>query len=551
MPRSGFREQRNESRGFCHAAYLALGLALTILPGPSGRPQVITSQYDNARTGANLNETILTPQNVNVKHFGKLYTVPVDGDVYAQPLYLPKLGIPGKGTHNVVFVATEHDSVYALDAENPAAPPLWKVSFINPGKGVTPVPARDVRCPFIRPEVGITSTPVIDPDSGTLYVLARTVDATGILSNKSAQRLHALDVRTGAEKFGGPVEIKASVTGKKYWVMQGEIDFDPLLENPRSALLLVNGKVILTWASSCDVGPYHGWVMAYGAHTLAQVGVLNTSPDDEQSGIWQGDTGPCADSEGNVYVATGNGKFDASVPGGRDFGDSILELGLTGDRITVKDYFTPFDQERLNAHDKDLGSGGPLLLPDQPGKHPHLLIAAGKGGTLYVIDRDRMGHFHEGSDSNAWQSFHAAPDEVFGAPAFWNHTLYYLFSMDALKAFPIIDGRLRTEPAAQGNTQFIDPGATPTISANGDRNGIVWVIKSKGFMAADIPAVLHAYDASNVAHELYNSEQDSTRDRAGTALRFNIPTVADGRVFVGAVRELDVYGLLPAAQQKK
>jgi hypothetical protein len=314
--------------------------------------------------------------------------------------------------------------------------------------------------------------------------------------------------------------------------------------------LLVNGKVILTWASSCDVGPYHGWVMAYDARTLAQVGVLNTSPDDEQSGIWQGDTGPCADVEGNLYVATGNGKFDAAE-GGRDFGDSVLKLGLTGNNIAVSDYFTPFDQERLNARDKDLGSGGPILLPDQPGAHPHLLVVAGKGGTVYVIDRDHMGHFHAGTDSQAVQSSHAAPDETFGAPAYWNHTVYYLFSMDALKAFAVVDGRLKTEPASQANTKFIDPGATPVVSANGEKDGIIWVVKSKGFMAPDTPAVLHAYDASNVARELYNSEENASRDRAGSALRFNIPTVADGRVYVGAVRELDVYGLLPGTLEKK
>lgn len=536
-----------ETRQFMFVAFM---VTLMFSRGSVARAQVITSQYDNARTGANLNETTLAPRNVNVSQFGKLFSVPVDGDVYAQPLYLPKLEIPGKGIHDVVFIATEHDSVYALDAENPTSAPLWKTSFINPAAGITAVPARDVRCPFIRPEVGITSTPVIDPESGTIFVLARTLDAKGVLSNKYAQRLHALDVRTGAEKFGGPVEIKASVTGKKYWVLQGQIDFDPLMENPRAALLLVNGKVILTWASSCDVGPYHGWVMAYDAHTLAQAGVLNTSPDDEQSGIWQGDTGPCADNEGNVYVATGNGKFDVAA-GGRDYGDSVLKLGLTGNGITVRDYFTPSDQEQLNARDKDLGSGGPLLLPDQPGPHPHLLVVAGKGGTVYVIDRDHMGHFHEGSDVHAVQSFHAAPGETFGAPAYWNHTVYYLFSMDALKAFALQNGQLSPNPAAQAETKFIDPGSTPVISADGSKNGIVWVLKSKGFMAGDTYAVLHAYDASNVAHELYNSEQNSWHDRAALALRFNIPTVADGRVYVGGVRELGVYGLFSGALKKK
>jgi len=516
--------------------------------------QVVTSQYDNARTGADLTETKLTPSNVNPHGFGKVFTLKVDADVYAQPLYLPHLELPSQGVHNVVFVATEHDSVYAFDADAPAAP-LWQASFVNPSAGITPVPARDVRCPFIRPEVGITSTPVIDPETGTIYVLARTKTGSGIWGGKYAQHLHALDVKTGTEKFGGPVEVRASVTGTKYLLLHGAIDFDPQYENPRSGLALTNGKLYLTWASSCDVQPYYGWVMAYDAHSLAQLGVFNTAPDGQESGIWQGDTAPAADSEGDLYVVTGNGSFNAAT-GGHDYGDSVVKLNFAGKSLLASDYFTPHDQEQLNAHDKDLGSGGPMLLPDQPGPHPHLLVVTGKGGTVYVIDRDKMGKFHAGDDSHAVQAIHAAPEEVFGAPAYWNGFVYYLFSMDSLKAFALDHGQLDPHPVAKADSAsaFIDPGSTPTISANGAQNGIVWALKSVTFMGRDEPAVLHAYDAvprGGVLRELYNSERNSARDRVGIALRFNIPTVANGHVYVGAKREVDVYGLLLAGGQAK
>ena len=499
--------------------------AIFILPIQA---QVTTSQYDNARTGANLNETSLTPQNVNAASFGKLFSLTVDGDVYAQPLYLAGVEIPGKGKHNVVYIATEHDSVFAFDADGKPATPLWQTSFLT--SDVRPVPAMAVQCPFIRPEIGITPTPVIDRESGTLYVLARTKEGS-----RYVQRLHALAITTGAEKFGSPVEIKASV---------GRVDFDPLRELPRASLLLSNGQVYLTWASSCDVGPYHGWVMAYDAHTLAQTAAWNTSPDAEESGIWQGDTGPAADKDGNVFLATGNGKFDADS-GGRDYGDSVLKLALAKGSLQVRDFFTPFNQKALNADDLDIGSGGPLLLPDQPGPHPHLLMVGGKQGVLYLIDRDHMGKYYAADDSRAVQVVRVGTG-IYSAPAYWNHHVYIFAADDVLKDFVVEDGRLSASPVAKGNTRFIDPGATPSISANGTRNGIVWVLRSKGWRSADTSAVLYAYEAANVAHELYSSEQNSARDRAGLCLRFNIPTVANGRVYAGAKREVDVYGLLPA-----
>ncbi|MGO9269678.1 MAG: pyrrolo-quinoline quinone [Terriglobia bacterium] len=519
-------------------SFLVLLLTPLAVPLPA-RAQVLTSQYDNARTGANLHETTLTPANVNAGQFGKLLTLKVDGAIYGEPLYMPGLEIPGKGRHNVVFVATEHDSVYAFDAESHPAEPLWKASFLNPDKGVTTVPARDVQCPFISPEVGITPTPAIDLKTGTLYVLARTKEKDGLLSTRYVQRLHALAVTTGVEKFGGPVEIKASVKGRGDG--GSNVDFDPLHELPRAALLLANDKVYLTWASSCDVGPYYGWVMAYNAHSLAQLAVFNTSPDEEQSGIWAGDTGPAADEAGNVFVATGNGKFTVAA-GGRDYGDSMLKLGVAGNALEVRDYFTPFNQRQLDADDNDLGSGGPVLLPDQPGPHPHLLLIAGKGAMLYLIDRDRMGKFHEGGDTEAVEEIEGK-ESAFGAPAYWNRHVYYVASDDVLRDFVFEKGLLKLR--AMSTTRFIDPGATPSVSANGSKDAIVWTLSSKHWNEPDRPpAVLRAYDATNVAHQLYSSEQNSARDRAGIGLRFNIPMVVDGRVYVGAKGELDVYGLI-------
>jgi hypothetical protein len=504
--------------------------------------QWTTSQYDNARTGANLKETILTPANVKAGTFGKIFSFKVDGDVYAQPLYLPRVAMPDKSVHNVVFVATEHDSVYAFDADGQRAAPLWHVDFL--GSGITTVPASDVSCPLITPEIGITPTPVIDTGTGTLYVLARTKESQGLLrGERFVQRLHALAVTTGAEKFGGPVEIKASVKGTGASSSGGIIHFDPLHELPRAALLLAQGTVYLTWGSSCDVDPYHGWVMAYDAHTLAQMAVFNTSPDAEKGGIWLGDSGPAADQDGNVFIVTGNGKFSAFAPPGRDYGDSIVKLALSNRGLSVQDFFTPFNQQELNANDLDLGSGGPLLLPDQPGPHRHLLIAGGKGGGVYLIDRDHMGRYRFADDGHAVQVI-SKRQGIYSTPAYWNGHVFFLWSDDVLKDFRLEQGRLSDAPKVRGTIRFVDPGATPTVSGNGDRDGIVWLLRSKGWRAQDRPAVLYAVDAANIARQLYSSEQKPARDRAGLCLRFNSPTVAGGKVYVGAKGELDVYGLL-------
>jgi hypothetical protein len=506
--------------------------------------QVTTAQYGNSRTGATLAETILSPSNVNSQGFGKLFSIAVDGDVYAQPLYVPHLEISGMGKHNVLFVATEHDSVYAFDADAPSSAPLWKVSFLDPGSRITTVPPMDVSCPFIQPEIGISSTPVIDLKSGTIYVLARTKE-----HKQYVQRLHALDIGTGKEKFGGPVSIQASAERIQKNSASIRTDFDSLRENQRAALLLDRDKVYVAWASSCDVDPYHGWVIAYAARTLRQAGSLNTSPDGEQGGIWQGDAGAAADGRGNVFVVTGNGTFDAAE-GGRDYGDSVLKLAWQDQDLVVRDSFTPFNQEKLNADDLDLGSSGPVLLPDLSGAHPHLLVVAGKGEGIYIVDRDRMGKYRPDSNSHAVQ-FIPGISDCFGAPAYWNHNIYYACENDSLKDFSVKDDLLSPEPFARSVTKFSGVGATPTISANKAKNGIVWIIATPSFFGKNAPAMLRAYDANNVAHELYNSEQNSTRDRAGIALRFSMPTVAKGRVYIGTKKEVDVYGLIPASSNTR
>jgi len=514
---------------------LCAALLFTISPVA----QVTTSQYDNFRTGATLHEKILTPQNVNSKEFGKLGAFKVDGPVYAQPLFVPSVPIPGKGTHDVLFVATEHDSVYAFDADRPGDAPLWRVSLLEKARHEEVVNEDEVGCPFIRPEVGITSTPVIDLKSGTLYVLARSMVRHKIGDDEYLQRLHALAITTGAGKFGGPKLITASVPGKGAGAIKGQVAFDPLRENPRAALTLANHNVYLAWASSCDVDPYHGWVMSYDAQTLAQKAVLNVNPDGSEAGIWLADTGPAVDADGNLYVPTGNGTFDAGN-GGRDYGDSVLKLD--GSTLAIRDYFTPHDQERISHDDNDVGSSGPTLLPDQPGPHRHLLLQPTKDSTIYVVDRDHMGQYHR--DSDALVQIIKIPGPGLGAMAYWHSHVFFATNNDYLRDYIVKNGQL--VPSASSGMKFKDPGATPSISADGKKNAIVWAIATKSWDGPDNkPAVLYAFDATKVGQPLYTSEQNSPRDRAALAARFVIPVVVNGRVYFGTRSEVEVYGLLP------
>lgn len=522
-----FVELRCASSRFARIIVALLG----VVPS-TGRGQVVTAQYDNARTSSYRAETTLTPRTVSPATFGKTHVIKVDGDVYAQVLALRSVTIAGKGIRAVIFVATEHNSVYAFDAASPGEP-LWHVNLS--GAGGAPLAARDVQCPFIRPEVGITPTPVVDTTTGTMFVLARTKEG-----GRYVQRLHALDVATGAPRHA-PVEIQAWIPGTGVGSDHGVVAFDALRENPRAALLLVGGRVILSWASSCDVGPYHGWIMAYDAKTLSQVAVFNTTPDGSDGGVWQGDAGLAADERGRIYAITGNGTFSAARANGRDYGDTMLQFTLEPKSFTVADYFTPFDEKRLDAQDGDLGSGAPLLLPDQPGAHRHLVFFGGKGGGVYLLDRDRLGHFDSTANRAAVQTMRA-PGMVMGASAYWNGRVFSLWSGDGIKAFSLSNGRL--SETSHGAHIFTDPGATPTVSANGDNDGVVWVVETKTWNGSDRPAILRAYDASDVSREIYTSEANAGRDRAGSALRFAMPTVVGGRVYVGAKGEVDVYGQL-------
>jgi len=489
---------------------------------------VLTYHNDLARTGQNLNETLLTPANVSSGHFGRLFSYAVDGQVYAQPLYMPGVVIPGKGIHNVVFVATEHDSVYAFDADNYVASPLWHASFINPTQGVTTASASDLGCGSIVPEIGITGTPVIDPGSGTLYVVAMTEEAS---SSGYTQRLHALDVATGAEKQGSPVEIQASVPG------QGDgnttVRFEPWLYKQRTGLLLLNGVVYTAWSSHCDSGNYHGWVIGYNAWgydagALQQAAVYTDTPNWNAGSFWQGGVAPAADANGNIYVVSANGTFDADA-GGSDLGESVIKLS-TSKSLSAADYFTPSDARALSEKDMDLGSSGALLLPDAVGSsaHPHLLLSGSKDGTVYLLDRDNLGHFQAGGNDQIVQSLEGAVGPIFGIPAYFNNTVYFSGAHDQVKAFSLQDGLLSVLPTSASDATFAVFGSVPSISANGTQNGILWTI--------DPAAQLHAYDAADLSHQLYQAKVDSF-------VKFSTPTIASGKVYVGMLNSLDVFGL--------
>jgi len=532
-------------------AFLLAAWLVAALFTAQAQVSVTTYHNDIARDGQNLNEFLLTPANVNPAQFGKLFVQPVDGYIYAQPLYVSGVPVPGCAgdgcVHNMVFIATEHDSVYAFDADSDAganANPLWHVSFINPAAGITTVNSQlDAACSDIVPEIGITGTPVIDPSSNTLYVVANTKE-NGVFF----QRLHALDLGSGAEKFGGPIVIQATVPGTGAGQSGGLVSFNPLKESQRPGLLLLSGLVYITWASHCDLGPYHGWVIAYDAESLQQVAVWNSTPDGGDGGIWQSGGAPAADSSGNVFLATGNGSFDLNT-GGPDAGDTILKIGpASSGAFPVLDYFTPYNQATLSAGDTDLGSGGVMLFPDQPvgSPHQHLLTETGKQGTLYLVNRDDMGHFNANGNGQIVQSF-GAGGGLYSTPAFWNNTLYVGGTNDALKAFSFDaggSGLLSNSPASSSPETFYFPGPSPSISANGNSNALVWALQE-----TEPLAVLRVYDATNLSNELYNSTENA-QDSAGPSVKFAVPTVVNGKVYVGTATQLAVYGLvgsLPSA----
>ncbi|MBU6400817.1 MAG: hypothetical protein KGS61_10895, partial [Verrucomicrobia bacterium] len=401
----GVRPRRHRSWG--RAAWLAT-LVLTralLLDAPAQTGvNVLTYHNDNARTGQNQDETVLSPANVAPNTFGKLFDCPVDGYVYAQPLYMSGVQIPGQGTHNVVFVATEHDSVYAFDADTSqgsTVAPLWQTRLLDPNAGESPVPITDYGLSD-PPEEGVTGTPVIDPVSGTLYVVAKIKNYQTVTY---VQRLFALDVATGTNKFGGPVDIAASVAGSGDGSEgSGDVSFEPFYEFQRPGLLLLNGVVYVTFASQGDITPYHGWVLGYAAQSLQLVSAFNDTPNGSDGGIWMSGAGPASDSSGSLYLLTGNGTFDANS-GGADYGDSFVKLVSSGSSLRPVDYFTPYNQTWMEANDADLGSGGALVLPDAVGSpaHPHLVVGAGKNGTIYLLDRDNLGQYHPQGDTQIVQ----------------------------------------------------------------------------------------------------------------------------------------------------
>ncbi|HEY7291368.1 MAG TPA: putative collagen-binding domain-containing protein [Vicinamibacterales bacterium] len=511
-----------------------------------------TRDVDNIRTGLNPAETVLSPANVNSSQFGKLYSYSIDGVSDASPLYVANVSVPGKGLRNVVYVATEHDSVYAFDADGIQTAPLWQVSFITPAQGVTTVPPGDTgECCDISPEIGITGTPVIDPATNTLYVVAKTKEVSAGTTSY-VHRLHALDITTGAEKLGGPRVIQASVSGTGDGAAGGRVAFISLHENQRSALLLNNGVVYIAFASHGDNPPYHGWVLGYSASTLQQVMTFNSTPNGEGGGIWQSGDGIAADANGNLFFVTGDGTFDANS-GGVDYGDSIVKINPAG---TLLDYFTPHDQATMDANDIDLGSGGTILLPDQPGAHPHLALSAGKNGTIYVVDRDNLGHYRSGNDSQIVQSIvNTFPGGTyitgnFKAPVYWNGYLYFSADADYVKAFRLSNGQINTTPASQSSFVVNYPGSTLGMSSNGAADAVLWVIERVDVNPVGSgvrgPGILHAFDATNLANELYASDQAANgRDGLDFAAKWAAPLVANGKVFVATNSRLTVFGLLP------
>jgi uncharacterized protein (TIGR03437 family) len=500
---------------------LSVIFPLTILP-LTAQVNVTTYQYNNARTGANLNETILTPANVNTNQFGKLWTYPLDGVVYAQPLYLSHVSING-AAHNVVYIVTEHNSVYAIDADGGQT--LWHVN-LTPA-GASTVPYGDVGCGQIQPEIGITSTPVIDPASGTIYTVAMTKE-----SGNYVHRLHALDVTSGAERAGSPVAIQASVPGSGDG--GSTVTLIPKNYKQRPGLLLLNGVVYIGMSSHCDIPKYHGWLLGYDAQSLQQVAVYNDTPNGAMGSFWASGAAPAADSAGNIYVVSGNGTFDGAS-GGVDLGESYIKL--TTPALSVADYFTPFNYASLDSADQDTGSSGVALLGDEAGNsaHPHLMAGAGKEGRLYIIDRDNLSKWNSGSDK-AVASMAGAIKSLFGNPAYFNNTVYFCGELDKMRAFPINNASVGSPVLSQFT--YTDFGCVPTISANGSTNGIVWTL--------DNTNSLRALQASNIANSLYDTNQNYQRDGLDSFVKFSAPMVANGKVYAVTNDELATFGLFSA-----
>jgi len=539
----------------------ATTLAITDLPG------VLTYHNDLSRDGTNTQEYALTPSQVTASTFGKLFSCSTDGAIYAQPLWIPHVNING-AVHNVVVVATQHDSVYALDADASPCTLLWHANLLDTAHGgtpgETPVPSGAtgglVGSGYgdISPEVGVTGTPVVDPSSNTVYVVSKSVNA----NTQFFQRLHALDLTTGNERLAPKsIDSSISVPGTGDGSVNGQVAFDPRNENQRPGLVLSGGIVYVSWASHEDHDPYHGWVIGFSAATLNPVpnAVFNSTPNHvgtlsySRGGIWMGGGAPSVDASGNLYFITGNGTFDANV-GGSNYGDSVVKLGTTSG-LAVSDYFTPLDEATLDANDTDFGSGAATVLIDQPtAPVPHLLIGGGKEGNLFLLNRDNLGKFNSATN-NVVETVNLG-NSIFATPVFWQNNLY-VAGVGPLKQFVLnpTTGKFNGAPSSQSATSYGFPGATPSLSSTGTLNGIVWALDNSQYCTPQspgcAPTVLHAYDATNLGNEIWNSAQ-SPANQAGHAVKFTVPTVANGKVYVGTrgndttvLGELEVYGLLP------
>jgi hypothetical protein len=513
---------------------------LTVNPGTSNSSvDVITYHYDNGRDGQNLNETALTPANVNSMLFGKKGEFTVDGKVDAQPLYLSQVTIGGQ-KKNVLYVATEHGSVYAFDADSingTTSAFLWKISTL--GSGETTSDNRG--CGQVSPEIGITATPVIDRSRNAIYVVAMSKNSGGTYF----QRLHALDLTTGQELFGGPMNITATYPGTGDNSSGGNVVFDPKQYKERPGLLQINGTIYTTWSSHCDIRPYTSWVMAFSADTLAQTSVLNLVPNGNEGGIWMAGTAPAADSAGNLFFIIGNGTFDTTLnasgfPVNGNCGNCFVKLS-TSAGLKLSDYFTPHNTVAESNADTDFGSGGGILMldvTDSSGNTRHLAVGAGKDALIYVVDRDAMGKFNAGTDQIYQEISGQLGGGVYSMPAFFNNTVYYGAVGDALKAFPVATAKLAAAPSSQSTHHFGYPGTTPSVSANGTTNGIVWAIENSG-------AVLYAFDATDLTKELYNSNQAANNRDHFSGNKFITPMVVNGRVYVGTATSVAVFSLLP------
>jgi hypothetical protein len=534
-----------------------ISTAITI--GVTDLVGVYTYHNDLSRDGVNTQEYALTPALVNTSSFGKLFSCNADGAIYAQPLWVASVVIRG-GTHNVIVAATMRDSVYAFDADVSPCVTYWQKTLIPSGE--TYGNDADVNTPDIYPDIGILGTPVIDSAAGTIYLVTKTKTTSG---GTYHQRLHGLSLADGSERTGSPVEIDGSISVPGNCEGGDSVAFNTLTENQRPGLALVNGNVYVAWASHGDHDPYHGWILGYSTANLAPTGVFNTSPNAAENlgycraGIWMSGGAPAADSINNtvsLYVLTGNGIWDGTTA----FGDSVLKLNTSGG-LSLADWFTPYNQLSLDGNDTDVGAGGAAVLVDNGGAHPNLLIGGGKQGLLYVLDRTNLGH-NNPSDNNQIVQTLTVTGGTFSTPAFWQNTLFHFGSGTGGKAYALDSGTstFNASWSSQTSESFNFPGATPSVSSNGSSNGIVWVIDSSSYGTRDHkrqsagPAVLYAFAANNLGTELWNSGTVAG-DVAGNAVKFTVPTVANGKVYIGTrgndntvsggtvLGTIDVYGL--------